>query len=75
MRLDLRLHGVTESGVKCRADVSVYAGSQRDLFKQADIAAKTAAWLTVDAPISHIPEGSQITIEHVERIWKAKGRL
>ena len=43
MRLDLRLHGVTETGIKCRADVSVYAGSQRDLFKHADIAAKTAA--------------------------------
>ena len=68
MRLDLRLHGRTAEGQKCRADVSVYATSQKDLMKQADNAARSAAWLAVDPPHDPIPEGSQITVENVEKI-------
>jgi hypothetical protein len=68
VRLDLRLHGRTASGQKCRADVSVYVKSKRDLQKEADLAARTAAWASAEAPYDPIPDGSQITIEHVERI-------
>lgn len=68
MRLDLRLKGHTASGQKCQADVSVYAKSQKDLMKQADTAARSAAWIAVDPPHDPIPEGSQITIEHVEKL-------
>lgn len=68
MRLNLRLHGKTASGQKCQADVSVYAKSQDDLMKQADAAARSAAWLATDPPHDPIPEGSEITVEHVEKI-------
>lgn len=68
MRLNLRLHGRTPDGQKCRADVSVYAKSKSDLKKQADLAARKAAWLAVEPPYDPIPDGSHITIEHVERI-------
>jgi hypothetical protein len=68
VRLDLRLHGRTASGQKCRAEVSVYAGSQRELRKEADLAARKAAWMSADPPYDPIPEGSEITIERVERI-------
>ena len=68
MRLDLRLHGRTATGQKCRADVSVYASSQRELRKEADLAARTAAWMAAEKPHDPIPDGSEITIEHVERI-------
>ena len=68
MRLDLRLHGRTATGQKCRADVSVYVKSKRELQKEADKAARTAAWVTAAAPYDPIPDGSQITIEHVEKI-------
>ncbi len=68
MRLDLRLHGRTASGQKCQADVSVYASSQKELMKEADTAARTAAWVATDPPHGPIPEGSQIAIEHVEKI-------
>jgi hypothetical protein len=68
VRLDLRLHGVTAEGQKCQADVSVYAGSLRELEREADLAARKAAWMSADAPYDPIPEGSKITIEHVERI-------
>jgi hypothetical protein len=68
MRFDLRLHGVTAAGVKCVADISVYATSQSDLQKQADQAARTAAWLMAEAPHEPITEGSQISVEHVERL-------
>ncbi|HKA07113.1 MAG TPA: hypothetical protein VKD71_07630 [Gemmataceae bacterium] len=68
MRLDLRLHGRTATGQKCRADVSVYAGSQRELRKEADLAARKAAWMSTEPPYDPIPDGSQITIERVERI-------
>jgi len=68
MRFDLRLHGRTASGQECQADVSVYAASQRDLQEQALKAAETAAWLATAAPHDSIPEGSQITVERVEKI-------
>ena len=68
MRLDLRLHGRTSAGQKCQADVSVYAGSHQDLMTEADTAARTAAWVATDPPHDPIPEGSQIAIEHVEKI-------
>jgi hypothetical protein len=68
MRLNLRLHGVTASGQKCQADISVYAGSEKEFKKQADLAARSAAWLAVDPPHDPIPEGSQITVEHDEKI-------
>jgi hypothetical protein len=68
MRFDLRLNGRTGSGQECQADVSVYAGSQRDLREQAEKAAETAAWLTAVAPYDPIPEGSHITIERVEQL-------
>ncbi len=68
MRFDLRLHGRTASGQECQADVSVYAGSQRQLQEQAKKAAETAAWLDAAAPHDPIPEGSHITVERVERL-------
>jgi hypothetical protein len=68
VRLDLCLHGRTASGQECRAEVSVHVKSKRELQKEADKAARTAAWVTAEAPYDPIPEGSQITIEHVERI-------
>jgi hypothetical protein len=68
MRLDLRLHGRTATGQKCQADVSVYATSAKELQKQADLTAQTAAWMTAEKPIEPIAEGSEITVEHVERI-------
>ena len=68
MRLDLRLHGRTAAGQKCQADVSVYASRQQDLMTEADNAARSAAWLATDPPHDPIPEGSQIAIEHVEKI-------
>ena len=68
MRLDLRLKGRTADGVECQADISVYATSQQDLMKQADHAAKSAAWMTTAPPYDPIPEGAQITVEHVERL-------
>ena len=67
MRFNLRLHGRTAAGRPCRADVSVYARSQRQLQEQATRAAEKAAWLAADPPHDPIPEGSAITVEHVER--------
>ena len=37
MRFNLRLKGRSADGVKCQADVSVYAGSQKELLEQADV--------------------------------------
>lgn len=68
MRFNLRLKGRTADGVACQADISVYAGSQTELMEQADIAARSAAWMTAAAPFDPIPEGSQITVEHVEKL-------
>jgi hypothetical protein len=68
VRLDLRLHGKTADGRKCQAEVSVYVKSKGELFKEADLAARTAAWAFTDPPHDPIPDGSQITVEHVEKI-------
>jgi hypothetical protein len=68
VRLDLRLHGTTAGGQKCQAEVSVYVRSKSELMKEADLAARKAAWMAADPPHDLIPEGSQITIEHVEKI-------
>lgn len=68
MRLDLRLRGHTSDGKPCQADISVYAKSAKDLQKQADIAAKSAAWASTEPPYDPIPEGSQIIIENVEKL-------
>lgn len=68
MRFDLRLRGVTAAGKKCQADISVYANSEAELKKQADLAARKAAWEAAEAPFDPIPDGSQITIESVERL-------
>lgn len=66
MRFNLRLHG-TAGGKACRADVSVYAKSLGELQKQADDAARSAAWVFADPPHDPVPEGSHITVEHVEQ--------
>jgi hypothetical protein len=68
MRFNLRLRGRTAAGQPCRADISVYAGSQRDLQEQAQQASLTAAWVAADPPHAPIPEGAAITVEHVERL-------
>lgn len=68
MRLNLRLKGRTADGQECSADISVYATSAADLQKQADIAARSAAWLAKEPPYDPIPEGSQITVEGVEKL-------
>jgi len=68
MRLNLRLHGHTASGQKCQADISVYASSQQKLMEEADNAARSAAWVATDPPHDPIPEGSEITVEHVEKL-------
>ena len=68
MRFNLRLLGRTASGQACQAKVSVYASSQQDLQKQAQKAAEKAAWLASDPPFDPIPEGTAITIEHVEKV-------
>jgi hypothetical protein len=67
MRYDLRLRGRTADGRECRAVVSVYATSLNDLQREADQAARSAAWESADPPHDPIPEGSHITIEQVER--------
>jgi hypothetical protein len=46
----------------------VYANSQKDMQKQADHAARTAAWMVADPPHESIPEGSHIIIERVETL-------
>lgn len=68
MRLNLRLRGRTADGKACQADVAVYAKSAKEFQKQADHAAQSAAWEYTDPPHDPVPEGSHITIEHVEQI-------
>ena len=68
MRLNLRLRGRTPAGVECQADLSVYAKSAKELQEQAEIAARTAAWIASEAPYDPIPEGSEISVEHVEKL-------
>ena len=68
MRFDLRLLGVTASGQKCRALITVYASTKSELEKQAQLNSTTAAWEATDPPHDPIAEGSQITVESVEPI-------
>lgn len=68
MRFDLRLHGVTADGVKCRADITVYADSQKQLQRDAMEASKDADWCTAAGVGEPIPAGSQITVESVEHL-------
>ena len=42
MRYDLRFRGRTADGRECRAEVSVYARSLKDLQREADLAARSA---------------------------------
>lgn len=72
MRFDLRLHGRTADGVECRADISVYAGSQQQLVDEAMKAATTAAWHHLDPKQEWVTEGAHITVEHVETLSKKK---
>jgi len=68
MRFDLQLLGVTETGQKCRALITVYANSKKELEKQAQVSSETAAWEAFDPPHEPIIDGSQITVEGVEPI-------
>jgi hypothetical protein len=72
MRFDLRLLGVTETGRKCQAVISVYANSEKELKEQADLDARRAAWIASDPPYESIPDGSKITIENVQKVWQRK---
>ena len=68
MRFDLRLHGVTGDGVKCRADITVYAASQKQLQEEAMEASKDADWCMVEGKGEPIAAGSQITVEGVTHL-------
>lgn len=70
MRFDLRLLGVTSAGVKCFADISVYAGSQQELKDEADKAARQGPWFAVDSGQALIDDGATITVEHVRPLDK-----
>jgi len=75
MRFDLRLHGRTADGRKCLADISAYAVSSKDLERQAQQAAESAAWYFADDSKNAPPEGSQITVERVEQLeQKRRGK-
>ena len=65
MRYNLRLHGRTADGVKCRADISAYARTKEELFKEADAAGRCGPWFAAEPPYDPIPEGQTITVEHV----------
>ena len=66
MRFDLRLHGRTEDGRRCIADVSVYADSAESLKDEAHQAATNAPWHTDDDAATWIPDNSTIIVERVE---------
>ena len=68
MCFDLCLHSRTAASQPCWADVSVYADSQKTFQRQTNQAAESVVWLGKDLPHDPIPEGAEITIEHVERI-------
>ena len=68
MRFDLRLHGVTSDGIKCRADITVYAGSKKELQRDAMEASKDADWCSVEGSGQPITPGSQITVEGVTHL-------
>jgi len=66
MRFDLRLHGRTEEGQRCVAEVSVYANSAESLQHEANEAAINAPWHTDDEAATWIPNNSTIMVERVE---------
>lgn len=68
MRFDLRLHGRTSDGKPCRADISVYANSQRQLQEEANRAAESAPWCGLDHDEDWIADGANITVEGVEAL-------
>jgi hypothetical protein len=68
MRFDLRLHGKTADGVPCRADITIYANSEKQMLDEAHKASERADWHRAVAPHEDIPEGSFITVEHVSTL-------
>ena len=68
MRFNLRLHGRTVDGRECLADVSAYAVSSKDLQREAQKAAESAAWYFADDSKTAPLEGSHITVEGVEEL-------
>jgi len=74
MRFDLRLHGRTDQGQRCVADVSVYADSSDSLQRQAREAGMSGPWYTADEASTLIPDDSTIIVERVELLNKDRGR-
>jgi hypothetical protein len=74
MRFDLRLHGKTDTGQLCVADVSVYADSSESLIQQAHEAGASGPWYAADKIGAPIPDNSTITVERVELLNKDKKR-
>lgn len=74
MRFDLRLHGRTEDGKRCMADVSVYANSADSLKYEAHEAAKNAPWHIDDEAATWVRDNSTIVVERVELLNKNMGQ-
>ena len=68
MRFNLRLHGRTADGRNCRAEITVYASSEKDLQREAKKASQSAAWYFTGNTREEPPDGSHITVESVERL-------
>jgi hypothetical protein len=71
MRFDLRLRGLASGGRKCLLEASVYAASQAQLQERAAMAATEGPWYYEDTN-EPVPEGENISVEHVERADKKK---
>ena len=72
MRFDLRLHGRTEDGRRCVADVSVYANSAESLKREAHEAAKNAPWQIDDVEATWVRDNSTIVVERIELLNKGR---
>jgi hypothetical protein len=72
MRFNLRLHGVTSTGIKCRAEITVYAGSEKELKREAHAASTDADWYAIEPFGGDIEKGSHITVEQVESLDQKK---
>jgi hypothetical protein len=70
MRFDLRLHGKTDQGQRCVADISVYADSHAALQKQVEEAGASGPWYSADEACAPIPDNSTIVVERVELLNK-----
>ena len=68
MRFDLLLHGLTGSGKKCFADVSVYANSAKELQDEVHKAGENGPWHADDTGAALIEESETITVERVEML-------